>query len=58
MRVFAHLDIFPIKLVKSVTNIDDAFIGRLSLDALRNILNKPLFFSNEDISPLSLQIAV
>lgn len=46
MRVFAHLDIFPIKLVKAFTNIDDAFIGRLSLDALRNIsiLNKPLFF--------------
>lgn len=56
MRLFARLDICPIKLVKAFTNIDGAFIGRLSLDALRNvsILNKLLFFSNEDIRPLSV----
>lgn len=45
MKIFAYLDIFAMKLVKAVTNIDDDFIGMFSLASLGsiNILNKPLF---------------
>lgn len=59
MRIFACLDKFAIKLVKTVTNIDDVFIGMLSLDSLRsiNILNKPLFFLRHQ-SPKSANTCV
>jgi len=37
MRIFAHLDIFAVKLIKAVTTVHDAFIGMLSLDSVRSI---------------------